>query len=456
MPLLLSGLTYLPKILAGFWLAHRFWRDPTPAALRYKLFLGLPLGLGLWSLGYFLWIWAGLNRLLFPWVELSISLGLTVLALPTLKPLAVSWRWRTLLEPLNLLLLVTILVSGFLFAAWLYMDPHGHEDAWFIWNLDARFIYLANDFRILYAPNGPGWHPDYPLMVPLNVVSGWVLAGTQTSRVQMAVTSLFSLILPGILYSALALLKSSRQAALATIVLLASPMFLTYGVSQQADIPVAGFIVATLTLLALFFKTNESGLLFLAGLTAGLSAWAKNEGLLFSLTSGLTLGLFLLSTGQGRALWKFAAGLLFPLTVVLLYKQFLAPPNDLMTLKTLAQLFELQRYEVIFQSLREHSLNQGWWPGLGLPITLALYGLLVWFEVPSRRIAGLLGLTLLLQLAGYIGIYVLTPHELTWHVDTSFERLLLHLFPTLLFLFFYLIRSPNLNLVEGWKNAADH
>jgi hypothetical protein len=456
MPLLLSGLAYLPKIFAGFWLAHRLWRDPTPAALRYKLFLGLPLGLGLWSLGYFLWIWAGLNRLIFPWVELSVSLGLTALALPTLKPLAVSWQWRALLEPLNLVLLVSILVSGFLFAAWLYMDPHGHEDAWFIWNLDARFIYLANDFRILYAPNGPGWHPDYPLMVPLNVVSGWVLVGTQTSRVQMAVTSLFSLILPGILYSALALLKSSRQAALATIVLLASPMFLTYGGSQQADIPVAGFIIATLTLLALFFKTNESGLLCLAGLTAGLSAWAKNEGLLFSLTSGLTLGLFLLATGQGRALWKFAAGLLFPLTVVLLYKQFLAPLNDLMTLKTLAQLFELQRYEIIFQSLREHGLNQGWWPGLGLPITLALYGLLAWFEVPNRRVAGLLGLTLLLQLAGYIGIYLLTPHELTWHVDTSFERLLLHLFPTVLFLFFYLIRSPNLNLVEGWKNASDH
>jgi hypothetical protein len=454
MPQLLSLCLYLPIIFSGFWLAQLLWPEPSPAALRFKLFLGIPLGLGLWSLGYFLWIWAGLSRFIFPWVEISVSTVLALLSLPTLKRLAVSISFRPLTSPLNLAFLLVSLTAAALFGLWLYMNPHGYEDAWFIWNLDSRFIYRANDFRILYGPGFPGWHPDYPLMVSLNVVSGWVLLGQDTPRVQVAVTALFTLILPGVLYSGLALLKDTKQAALATIVLLASPMILHYGVAQQADIPVAGYVLAALMLAALFFKTGETNLLFLAGLAAGLSAWAKNEGFLFILTSAGLLAAQLVFSRQPRAFLKLAAGVILPLSIVLLYKVFLPPKNDLLVNDTLSQLLDGSRYRFILLSLVEYAANLGWWPVVGLPAILGAYSLLAWFEIPEPRIARFVALALLFQLAGYVVIYLLTPHTLIWHVDTSFERLLLHLFPAALFLVFYITQSPNFNLLEGWQHAS--
>jgi hypothetical protein len=454
MLLLLSLLLYIPKILFGFWLAHTVWHDPSPQALWFKLFLGIPLGLGLWSLGYFLWIWAGLSRFIFPWLELVVSLVFAVLAFLTLISLSVPWSFRSLKSPLNLVFLLTILVFVTLFGLGLYMNPHGAEDAWFIWNLDSRFIYLAQDFRILYASSGPGWHPDYPLMVSLNIVSGWVVLGQDNSRIQMAVTTLFTLALPGILFFGLALVKDARQATLATLVILSSPMIIDYGISQQADIPVAGFVLASLVLAALFFRTREANLLFLAGLTTSLTAWVKNEGFLFVSVSAVLIVVFLAALKQIRFIKNYTVGVGIPLLVILLYKFSLPVGNDLFVKNDLAQLLEWDRYVLILNSLFNGLVNLGGWPSFSLFAILFIYLMLVWFDYPDHVILRFVGLVLLAQLFGYFVIYLLTPHDLIWHLNTSFGRLLLQLFPSGLFLFFYAAKSPDFNLSEGWKNAS--
>jgi hypothetical protein len=456
MLLTVSFLLYLPQVLFGFWLAHTLWRELTPQALWFKLFLGIPLGLGLWSLGYFLWLWIGLSRFIFPWIELTTSTVFALLSLPTLKLLTVSFSLRPLKSPLNLALLLFVLATAALFGWQLYMNPHGSEDAWFIWNLDARFIYFAQDWRILYAPGGPGWHPDYPLLVSLTTVSGWVVLGQDSPRIQMAVSTLFTLVLPGILFSGLLLLKDTKQAALATIVLLASPMIINYGVSQQADIPVAGCMLATLVLVSLYFKTRANNLLLLAGLTASLTAWAKNEGYLFILVSVVLMAVFLAALGQIYTLKHYIIGSVIPFSVILLFKFTLPVTNDLFAHNNLAQILDWNRYGVVLRSLFEHAANLGWWSPVSLLIVLLIYGLLTWFDYPEPLIVKFVGLALFLQLLGYFVIYLLTPHDLIWHVNTSFERLLLQLFPAFLLLFFYATRSPDFNLSEGWNNASHH
>jgi hypothetical protein len=456
MLLTVSFLLYLPQILFGFWIAHTLWREPAPQALWFKLFLGIPLGLGLWSLGYFLWLWVGLSRFIFPWIELAISTVFALLSLPTLKLLTVSFSFRPLKSPINLVFLLVALATAALFGWQLYMNPHGYEDAWFIWNLDARFIYLAQDWKILYAPGGPGWHPDYPLLVSLNIVSGWVILGQDSPRIQMVVTTLFTLILPGILFSGLSLLKDTKQAALATIVLLASPMIVNYGISQQADIPVAGCVLASLVLAALYFKTRAGNLLLLAGLTTSLTAWAKNEGYLFIFISAVLMTVFLAALGQIRTLKNYVIGSAIPLSVILLFKFTLPVANDLFAQNNLAQFLDGNRYLVILQKLFEVAANLGWWSPVSLLIVLLIYGLLAWFDYPEPLIVKFIGLALFLQLLGYFVIYLITPHDLLWHVNTSFERLLLQLFPAFLLLFFYATRSPDFNLSEGWNNASHH
>ena len=448
MQILLSLLLYVPQALFGFWLAHTIWKEPSPKGLWFKFFIGIPLGLGLWSLGFYLWIWAGFSRFIFPWIELAISLFFAFISIQILKPLYFSFSFRPLRSWLNLTCLIFIMVSAVLYIVRLYINPHGYEDAWFIWNLDSRFIYLAQDFRILYASGGPGWHPDYPLMVSLNIVSGWVVLGQDSPRIPMIVTTLFTFILPGILFSGLALLKDSKQAALATIVLVASPMVINYGVSQQADIPIAGFILASMLLVALFLKTGDVKLLILYGLFTGLTAWIKNEGYLFICINFFLLIVFLAFKKQLLSIKNYFFGGIFPLLVILLYKFSIPVGNDLFAQNDLLQLFDWDRYIFIFKNLLYYATLLGWWPFVSLLAVLLIYSIIVWFEIPDPIIFRFVGLVLLAQLAGYCVIYLLTPHNLVWHVDTSMERLLLQVFPAGLFLFFYITKSPEFDLLK--------
>jgi putative copper export protein len=52
-------------------------------------------------------------------------------------------------------------------------------------------------------------------------------------------------------------------------------------------------------------------------------------------------------------------------------------------------------------------------------------------------------IVLLLMLSGYFMVYIITPHDLNWHLNTSLERLFLQLLPSVIFIFFM-----NLNNIE--------
>jgi hypothetical protein len=98
--------------------------------------------------------------------------------------------------------------------------------------------------------------------------------------------------------------------------------------------------------------------LLLAGLTAGLSAWTKNEGLLFLLA--LTAGRgWVVVRAQGWRAWlgearTFAMGLAPILLMIVYFKARLAPPNDLMSdqgfRETAARLLDVTRYLEVLRS----------------------------------------------------------------------------------------------------------
>jgi hypothetical protein len=46
---------------------------------------------------------------------------------------------------------------------------------------------------------------------------------------------------------------------------------------------------------------------------------------------------------------------------------------------------------------------------------------------------------LALMAAGYAFIYLITPHDLEWHMRTSLSRLILHLWPSALFVLFLVL-----------------
>ena len=80
----------------------------------------------------------------------------------------------------------------------------------------------------------------------------------------------------------IARLRGERQGLLAGLTLLCTPFLIRHGASQYADVPLSFFFVATVALLFFHAESrSQNHLLTLAGMAAALSAWTKNEGVLF-------------------------------------------------------------------------------------------------------------------------------------------------------------------------------
>jgi len=53
-------------------------------------------------------------------------------------------------------------------------------------------------------------------------------------------------------------------------------------------------------------------------------------------------------------------------------------------------------------------------------------------------------ITTLIIACGYFMIYVITPHDLKWHIDTSIDRLMIQLLPMIVFGSFLYLKTPNI------------
>ncbi|MGW8224818.1 MAG: hypothetical protein ACWGOY_03755, partial [Anaerolineales bacterium] len=189
------------------------------------------------------------------------------------KPLAIA---ATLLF---LLLLVNY------FDDWLRASlstPFGDWDAWAIWNLRASFIASGDRWLSGFSEVLSWSHPDYPLLLPLNIARIWILLADRSVWVPILISLVFQVSLVGVLVATIQLLRGYLQGILAGIfgllVLFASLSFKLY-----ADIPIAVYFLCANILI--FFSEMESKpnkpLALLSGFLVGAAVWTKNEGWAF-------------------------------------------------------------------------------------------------------------------------------------------------------------------------------
>lgn len=331
--------------------------------------------------------------------------------------------------------------------------PHGGWDAWAHWNLRARFIFRGGE-AWSHAFHPDFWNPlNYPLLTPLTVAAGWGWTGFESFWIPGGIALLFTAATASLLAASLARLAGPGQGFLAALVLLGTPFFLTHGASQYADIPLAFFFLATFVMSAL--HDLEAGrpvkFLVLAGVFAAFSAWTKNEGLLFILCFfSARLAGKILSAGWRAALRELAwlsLGLLPVLAVVLYAKTRLFPPRTIFGGRGSSYLVETfsdpARYGTILSAFLRTALDFGAW-AFPFPLVLLLY--LFWIKLrpagPIRKAGLAVLLTLGLMLGGYFAFYLYTPLDLEFHLITSVNRLFLCLWPSFLFGFFMIARTP--------------
>jgi hypothetical protein len=331
--------------------------------------------------------------------------------------------------------------------------PDGGWDAWAIWNLRARFLFRAGQWWRDAFSQGLYWsHPDYPLLVPGAVARYWKWIGQDLPLAPAVLAFVFTFGTAGLLTASLACLRNARLGLVAGIVLLATPGFIEQGASQYADVPLSFFILATLAAWAMAdgFPESSAGLTALAGVAAACAAWTKNEGQLFlacALVARLAVSVSLQPRRDviRRTLW-FGAGALPVLCLLLYFRMALATQTDLFAGghgSITARVFEGKRYVMIASALVEHLWGFG---SLALPpfLFLAAYVALAGFgpDLKYRKSAISAATALALCLAGFAGIYVLSPGDLEWRLTTSLSRLFMQLWPGTIFAALLFTRTP--------------
>ena len=456
------AMSFVISTTTGVLLLRLLWpRDAATCPWPLLTALGTGFGAGLSAVLLFLWMIAVGPTRGFALAEVGLLALVTLTSLvrgrirTTPHPVSSdSRRGSRLLLLLVLVFLVTLTAAAAAFLSTLRQHPHGEWDAWMNWDLRARMIFRGGEeWRTAFSGVIPWSHPDYPVLVPSLVARSWLYAGRETLLGPALVAATFTFGTVALVVTGLAALRGWSQGLLAGLLLLSTPFFIIHGTSLYADVPLGFFFLATFVCLALDERYGgaTSRFAMLAGLAAGLGMWVKNEGLLFALA--VAGGILFANRSDGwaatrRRLLAVGAGLLPMLILVVSFKIAFAPPNDLLSTlsveRTLARLTAPDRYYVVLREYAHHiaSFGQNKFGSVAWVLTAYLLGLGVSQTEVSRRWVRAGTAALVLLLAGHFMVFVSMADELPRLLNSSLDRLLLQLWPSALFLFFMVVRTP--------------
>ncbi len=433
-------------------------RQPAWTAFLLMASLSAGLGVALTSLLYFLLLLsASYGRVPVIAAETMLCAGLIAIAArrrpvtaASLRPgLATTLIWWNRFLTLALCIEAALVAAAFAESAG--ANPFGGWDAFGIWNLRARF--LAGDgesWRNAVSPLLEHTHPDYPLLLSGFIARCWKWIGAVPQAAPISAAFLFLFATAGLLVSTVSVSRGASAGLLAGLVLLASPSFVSQAAMQYADIPLAFYMLASLSLLLLadVSEIPRRPAVALAGACASLAAWTKNEGLLFI---GVLAAAYLAVEGFGGG-WRralrlemlFLSGAAPVLLLTVYLKYSLAPVADPLATQSLsdamARLSEAGRVAKTARAFWTEArlFGEGWHhPGVALLILAA--ALRFRLSGPERRWTAVAGVTLAGVLAGYFAVYLVTPANLDWHLSTSLGRLLVQVWPSALLLAFVML-----------------
>ncbi len=329
---------------------------------------------------------------------------------------------------------VTALLAFASVIASLLAAPHGDWDAWAIWNQHARFLYRGGGSDAWRGFLEIGWsQPDYPLLLPAAVARLWAYAGHDSTLGPALVAMIFGIVSLTLVVTAL----DGRRMWIAGALMLGASAFLTQVSSQCADVPLACYIVATLTLV--WGDGRHPGphsprmTALLAGSASAMAAWTKNEGMVFALLMLIVAIAVAIRRREARPLlWGLAGGA--PIVIALVwFKVALAPPSGLaegLSLDVLiTRALDFNRHMTVAALMGQHAVR---WSA---PLAVASFPLVsvaaIWMAVRSGTAVRVMTAVVGLMFGSYYFVYVLTPFDIAWHVSTSIDRLLVQLWPAL-------------------------
>ena len=312
--------------------------------------------------------------------------------------------------------------------------PDGAWDAFAIWNLKAKFLACGNESWLeMFSDYYDYIHCDYPLFLPCVVARLFNYAHGTVTIIPLILSCFFSINCFILTYLYLKQFKNHYYAIFALCVLVFSPNILNESSNQYSDIPLAVYFLISLYEI-IIWDIKSKKLPWICIIISSLSFWIKNEGAPWFIIYCLLI-LFYMYKKEGKQKNYFkkymkVITVSFPVLITILSVKYLANfTNDLVLgfSERLKQILILERYKEIiayyFSFIKTH-----FWIAIIPTILISKF-------IDNRycKYKYLLYLILFMYIC-YFFIYLITPHNLEWHLECSFSRISTVYLPSLMFL----------------------
>ncbi|MBV9496250.1 MAG: hypothetical protein JOZ54_18520 [Acidobacteria bacterium] len=346
-----------------------------------------------------------------PWMPIPLAAIALLAAGLTIYCTRGSERVPSRLSPIDALTLLVIV--GYCFYA--TISRPWEWDYWAIWGLKGRVFYDAGgiDWHYLETPWNQFSHPDYPLLLPLHYAFVSLLQGGWDDRWFGVSFILFGIALVIVIRERAARDLSPSLASLVTLAIAARSVSRYVGMAEG---PLVAYGTAGLLFARCGGMTNAAILL-------GFAASTKNEGL--TLFAAVVVALLVERRARDvLRLWP-AVAIAAPW---LLMRAVHGLGTDLAAGSPFERLVRhLGETSIIVGDLAE-SFPDGWlWLGI-------LAGIItMWILGRTTQTERFLVVAVAAQFVFFLGAYFVTPHDVQWHISSSWPRLVRQLEPPALF-----------------------
>lgn len=302
-------------------------------------------------------------------------------------------------------------------------SKHGLWDAWAMWNLHARYLTSAEHWRNMFK-NVENEHPDYPLGLPSIIAFFSRLTAGASDLLMPFIIGIFTTIAtPALIFSEF-YKKHLPVASLALFLFVYNVFYIHIGVSQYADPLLSLFFLAAMV--CIDHAAEHKKYVALSAALIGCCIWTKNEGMILA----ILFAVFYADRLFARRYIKMTiAGLALPVLAYILFKSCVTTPNDMISgqgADTWTKITTRFRYQLIAEQFRYNLVDNFHYLKGAFYASLILYVLRR--KWPHRQL-----ILVCVCLMAYMLIYVVTPHDLEWHLKTSQNRLMLQLMPAFVY-----------------------
>lgn len=270
------------------------------------------------------------------------------------------------------------------------------------------------------------FHADYPMLLPSLTAFFWRVSGNMSFIVPFIIAATVFLLIPTLIFLDL----RRRSLFVACIMLLwfaTDDWYARHALSQYADTMLACFFLTAIISVRYYWETRNTLFLIISGACCGGCLWTKNEGMLLVL---LFAAFYFKQLFLSKNILWFLGGIVLPLSCYIIFKVFYAPVNDLINNRdeiSISYLTDGSRYTLIWNSIKFHFSDQ---------YSYHKIAAIIWLIISVLRKRWSRDMLLVLScFAAYLLIYLFTPMDLQWHLNTSFDRLVHQLAPAFIYCF---------------------